>query len=323
MAEKGKDVIDEEDADFIEEKLRDYIGTIDENLNKYESFKEDKDKVQAHFDALFRTFVELREYLAEIIFWLPSYTQQVFQKQIDSLHIRLNKEKDVAIPKSKFSFKRNKKAKTDKVKEESKIQVQEEVDEFSLIDETKDLVIKQLKGQKRIVLESEYEGKDKIYLTNIGKYFLIFKHQIFIENCDIYLPFIAKALYIKSAYYSRIYVGFVEGATFIISANNCSFNVASHQTRIHKANDCQFYLYAKQGPIIEDCSGGKFGPYMFSYPNKIKHQKESGFEDAKNLYYKVSDFNWFKKEKSPNFDVLDPEEIEALIPVVLENSDFK
>mmetsp|Transcript_29945 Transcript_29945/g.26505 ORF Transcript_29945/g.26505 Transcript_29945/m.26505 type:complete len:291 (-) Transcript_29945:170-1042(-) len=260
--EKDKDVIEEEDADFIQSKLKAYITKINEDLPKYEDLKKDKKAVEAHFDELFKVFIELRDYLANILFCLPSYTQQSFQKEVDALHETLNKEKDKAIPKSKFSFKM-KKGKAKKPKEEKKeeIQDEEENDEdiFSLIDENTDLVIKNQKGIRRIVLESEYIGKDKAYLINI-------------ENCDIYLPFVMKALYIKNVNNSRIYAGYVMGSTFFNSTNKCSYHVASHQSRIHKANNCNFYLYAKQGPIIEDCSELAFAPYRFRYPDSLKHE---------------------------------------------------
>lgn len=279
---------------------------------KYEQLGGDKSKIEAHFDDLFKIFNELREYLAMIIFWLPSYTQQVFQKQVDSLHIKLNKEKEKAIPKSKFSFnKSKKKGKTEKPKEDAKLpQAEEEADEFALIDESKDLIVRQQKGIKRIVLESEYEGKDKVYLLNI-------------ENCDIYLPFVMKALYIKNVYHSRIYVGFVEGASFFISTNNSSYHVWTHQTRIHKATNCSFFLHAKQGPIIEDSTNVKFGPYMFDYPNRSLHEESCGFKHTLNVYHKVSDFNWFKKEQSPNFSVMTQDDVDAMTKIVLEKSDFK
>lgn len=277
----------------------------------YEQLNGDKAAIEKHFEDLFAVFKELRDYLANIIFCLPSYTQQLFQREVDALHQKLNKEKDKAIPKSKFSFKnKSKKTKEKKPEEEKKIEAEEEVDVFTLIDEDKDLVIRQQKGLKRIVLESEYEGKDKVYLINI-------------ENCDIYLPFVMKALYIKNAYNSRIYAGYVQGSSFFNSTNKCTYHVATHQTRIHKANNCSFFLLAKQGPIIEDCSSLKFGPYMFSYPNSGKHEVAAGYLNAKSMYNKVTDFKWLKKEKSPNFDIITDEELEGMTPIVLEKSDIQ
>ena len=113
------------------------------------------------------------------------------------------------------------------------------------------------------------------------------------------------------------------GSTFFNSTNKCSYHVASHQTRIHKTNNCEFYLFAKQGPIIEHCSDLKFGPYKFRYPDSIKHETLGGFYNVPNLYHKVTDFRWIKKEQSPNFSVLSHEEADSLIDIVLEKSDFK
>jgi len=83
--------------------------------------------------------------------------------------------------KKKLKKPKEEKKETEDVEEED---ADQDVDIFAMIDEEKDLVIKNQKGVRRIVLESEYMGKDKAYLINI-------------ENCDIYLPFVMKALYIK------------------------------------------------------------------------------------------------------------------------------
>jgi len=247
--------------------------------------------------------------LATIIFCLPSYTQQVFQKEVDSLHVKLNKEKDKAIPKSKFSFKmKNKKPK--EKKEEEKVEAEVETDIFDLIDDKTDFVVKQRTGEKLVFSENEYEGKDKVYLINI-------------EDCDIYLPFSMKALYIKNTVNSRVYAGYVEGASFFNSTENSTYHVASHQTRIHWAKNCDFYIFAKQGPIIEDCSSVRFGPYMFKYPNSSKHEQKSGFANSKNMYFKVTDFKWLKKDKSPNYDIISEEELKDKTDIVLEEGDFK
>ena len=278
-------------------------------MPKYADFKEDSAAVEKHFDTLFATLKELRDYLANILYVLPTYTRKVFQKEVDSLHTELNKEKEKALPKSKFSFKiKSKKEKTKKA-EEIKVIEEEEVDEFKFIDDTKDLVLKQIKNKKRIVLESEYEGKDKVYLINI-------------ENSDIYLPFIMKALYIKNVYNSRIYGGYVLGASFFDLTNKSTYHIWSHQVRIHKANNWDFFLHAKQGPIIEDWSGIRFGYHLFSYPNKGKQLKESGFDGIVNAYKKVSDFKWLKSEKSPNFSIISEEDLALMTVIVLEASDL-
>lgn len=293
--------------------LIDYIEKINTDLPKHEELGGDKKAIEKHFDDTFEVFKELRDYLATIIFCLPSYTQQTYQKTIDSLHITLNKEKDKALPKSKFSFGKKTKDKSkvkEKVEEVKHEQDDEETDVFELIDDTKDFVIKNQKGLRRIVKDSEYVGKDKVYLYNI-------------DNCDIYLPFVMKALYVKNVTNSRIYAGYVMGASFFNSTNKCSYHVASHQIRIHKAYNTDFYLYAKQGPIVEDCSELRFGPYMFKYPDSVKHETYGGFFNVPNLYNKIKDFKWLKKEKSPNFSVLSEEEIQNLTYIVLEKSDLE
>ena len=51
-------------------------------------------------------FKELREYLANYAYTIPSYNLQNYQQQLDQLNELILKEKDAALPKKKFTFAR-------------------------------------------------------------------------------------------------------------------------------------------------------------------------------------------------------------------------
>ena len=99
---------------------------------------------------------------------------------------------------------------------------------------------------------SEYEGKENIIVENIS-------------NCQIYLPFKIKSLYVKNVTNSKIYAGCVSGASFVNQAIDSQFHMCSHQIRIHNSKNTQFHLVAKSNPIIEHCSEMKFGVYNCTY----------------------------------------------------------
>ena len=63
--------------------------------------------------------------------------------------------------------------------------------------------------------EQEYEGKENVIIENL-------------ENCEVYLPFLIKSLYIKNITDCKIFVGSVSGASFINTAKNCEIHLCSH-----------------------------------------------------------------------------------------------
>ena len=223
--------IAEEQIDFIEKKIKDQIQQIQEGIDRIEFLKSNKSELSAHFDTLFSLYKHLREYLANIVFCLPSYTQQQFQSEVDRVHKTLTAQKDKAIPKKRFAFKSKPKKRPgeEKIKPEYATVKEEMKDVQDLMNDEFDLIIRKKKNEILIVDPADYEGKDKVYLENI-------------ENCDIFLPFIIKALFVKNTYYSRIYVGVVLGAAYIETTNKSAYYISAHQVRIHKANEVQFYL---------------------------------------------------------------------------------
>lgn len=88
-------------------------------------------------------------------------------------------------------------------------------DIYDMYSEENDLIIKKKRNETIIVDPAEYEGKDKVQLENI-------------ENCDIFLPFVMKALYIKNTYHSWIYAGYVTGASYIETTNKSHYSISSH-----------------------------------------------------------------------------------------------
>ena len=220
------------------------------------------------------------------------------------VHSALTREKEKALPKQKFSFKNKPKKRPgeEKIKENYETVKEEMKDVQELIDPEIDLVIRKKKNEILKIDPSEYEGKDKIYLENI-------------ENCDIYLPFIIKALFVKNTYHSRIYAGIVLGSSYIETTNKSSYYITSHQVRIHKANEVNFYLQVKNGPIIEDCQKLKFGPNLYEYNDQEKHAEMTDFDDGVNKYRDVKDFKWLKQEQSPNWSLFTDEEIDNMTKV--------
>lgn len=98
---------------------------------------------------------------------------------------------------------------------------------------------------------------------------------------------------------SIIVCGRVEGAAHLTGLKRCVVVVQSRQVRMHESVSCDVYLATASRPIIEDCSGIRFGPLPGTYGGE-------GGEDGQ--WRMVDDFKWLRKEASPNWRVLEPGE---------------
>lgn len=295
----------EQRTDYIEQKVKDQVTQIEQGIERVPDLKGDKKELEHHFDVLFELHKHLREYMT--VLQLPAFTQQKFQNQVEQLQKTLLAEKEKAIPKKRFQFKNKPKTEGKQAKEDkpaAKVQIS------SLIDPEKDLIIRKLRNETMVVDPAQYEGKQNVYIENI-------------ENCDIFLPFIMKALYIKNTYQSRVYTGMVTGGAHIETTNKSTYQIKAHQVRIHKANEVTFQLNVMNSPIIENCTKLKFGPYMFQYPTQVAEEDALGIEPTDNLWDQVRDFQWIKKTPSPNWSKMNEEEIQYLPNVHLPEIEEK
>lgn len=91
----------------------------------------------------------------------------------------------------------------------------------------------------------------------------------------------------------------IDGAVHVTGCIDTSIRVSScHQLRIHDCQKLQCQVQVGSGPILEDSSGVTF-------------VTAPGDETMK----EVKDFNWFRSEPSPNYEVI---EQESLVGVPME-----
>ena len=73
------------------------------------------------------------------------------------------------------------------------------------------------------------------------------------------------------------------------------------------------YLHVTSEPIIEDCTDMRFAPYPYTdiLPADQLGQlfSTSNLNPDVNYYDRVKDFNWLRQQKSPNWRLLEPQEI--------------
>jgi hypothetical protein len=102
-------------------------------------------------------------------------------------------------------------------------------------------------------------------------------------NCKITVPN-TKALFLYNLVNCILELVTVETSVMIRNCKNCVFYYKSTQARIHDSLDLIVYCNTK-GTMIQGCRGIQFGAL-------------DGCE------LKVDDFDWLKKQKSPNFKII-------------------
>jgi len=133
------------------------------------------------------------------------------------------------------------------------------------------LSIKDVYNQSIKKTAEEYHGKENVIIEGL-------------ENCEVYLPFLMKSLYIKNITDCKVFVGAVSGASFVNGAVNCEIHLCSHQIRIHNSERTKFFLIAKSNPIIEHCKNMTFGKYKCTYAAHEEHLREAALYEVKNLW---------------------------------------
>jgi len=99
---------------------------------------------------------------------------------------------------------------------------------------------------------------------------------------------------------SLIMISTIDGAAHLTNLVNCVVVLKCHQFRMHDSRDTDVYLSCSSRPIIENSRGIGFG----EYPAAVR--KMARFDAREEEWYVkglVEDFNWLRKEHSPNWAI--------------------
>ena len=90
------------------------------------------------------------------------------------------------------------------------------------------------------------------------------------------------------------------------NCNNSKISLNAPQVRIHDSFDSNFFINSNS-TIIENCERLKFLKYNFQYFSFKEHFEfsfsPSNFVFQENGWKNITDFNWLKETKSPNFEI--------------------
>jgi hypothetical protein len=97
------------------------------------------------------------------------------------------------------------------------------------------------------------------------------------------------------------------GAVHVTDCHSSVIRCSCYQLRVHDSRDVKFDVWARSGPIIEDCTGIEFsGNYYSGGAREGGGNDDGAVVVGRNMFWDVKDFNWLRAlRKSPNFVVVD------------------
>ncbi|EIE89581.1 hypothetical protein G6F55_012306 [Rhizopus delemar] len=279
-------------SDFWQQFKAEY-SKIDDLLTTSTSLP--KTDLPSHFDTILQKINNLEKRITESLTFIPSYDERQFSMQLKELSERLEKQKTELTPKAKFSFKsRNKKKASSSSTPALK---QPDLKEDELIADNKEELLSEatvlLKDQSNAVLRLSEKMIEKksidILLSNLKQSVII------LDDSDRKIS----AIHIKNIEDCVIFCGSIDGSVLIYGITNSILVVDCHQLRIHDARNLEILMHVTSRPIIEDSTG-------------ISTGKLSSDNNSINYYDQIEDFNWLKKQASPNWKIMDDSRLEQL-----------
>lgn len=124
------------------------------------------------------------------------------------------------------------------------------------------------------------------------------------NNCKVFIkgsPCSLRILNLKNCF---IFCGPVSSSVFISECNNCVFQIACQQSRIHDSTECMVFLHVTSRSVIENSSKLKFGCFSWEYDELGEDFKKSGLDLNTNNWNQVDDFDCLVKP-SPNYTLIE------------------
>eukprot|EP01102_Stenamoeba_stenopodia_P012043 TRINITY_DN3754_c0_g1_i1.p1 TRINITY_DN3754_c0_g1~~TRINITY_DN3754_c0_g1_i1.p1 ORF type:complete len:304 (-),score=64.82 TRINITY_DN3754_c0_g1_i1:18-872(-) len=242
-----------------------------------------------------RTSKEVASRLASV---LPSHSQLQLQQRINNLQREIEARNQQVAPTKKFSFRNREnttKNKTQSVSDGGNTITPSAVTSSSISNSPEESAVSVC---NRIGLETT------ITLSEQLKQPVLFSD---LTDCKITLKgteiqsLIGKRL--KNCQVSLGEGSHVQSSIFLDECMDCVFVMSSQQLRVHNSVRCDFYLYVKSNPIIEESSALRFASFQQCLSSPTNATSTSNSRDD-NKWSQVEDFNWRRAGPSPNWSLL-------------------
>ncbi|KAI8883171.1 TBCC-domain-containing protein [Backusella circina FSU 941] len=246
-----------------------------------------KVELPTYFNTIVQLINDLEKKLTKATEFIPSYDERQYSLQLKELTSTLESKRTELTPKPKFSFKsrnnnNNKKKATATV---IPSQVTETNKEEEYIGGAT-IVFKDRQNQVLKLSDYKREESNKsvdVLLSNLSHCVVL------LEEKEVQVS----ALHIKNVDHCVILGGHIQGSVLMYGLGSSIMAIGCHQLRMHDAHHVDILLHVTSKPIIEDSNHVCFGSYSISEE-----------VDAVNYYDQVEDFNWLKKQASPNWSLM-------------------
>ncbi|KAF6165914.1 hypothetical protein GIB67_012811 [Kingdonia uniflora] len=269
--------------------------SIESQLHLCRNPDSSKPTLKSDLNNISTSITDLERFVAENSYFLPSYEVRASLKTISDLKETLEIANSELLPKKKFSFKNKSVVKKEMSNAEPVVRVCD-----SVVAEKHSVQVRDSLGfrnEEGVVLVKHFGGAKEGDFTLSD-----------LNGCEVRITGCFRALYIHRLKDCRVFVGPVLGSILIEEVEGCLFVLASHQIRIHHAKGTDFYLRVRSRPIVEDCNGVRFAPYVLDYEGIERDLKESSLDEETGNWENVDDFKWLRAVQSPNWSILPEEE---------------
>lgn len=168
---------------------------------------------------------------------------------------KYNEFKEKILPKKKFTFSNKNATKTsieNAIKNEEQHLIKHEINIIENANNKDEIVISNKLNEKIVYSLEDIKDRNSLFLENLN-------------NCEVYILFNFKALYVKEIKNCKLFIGSISGGSHITDCIDSTIYVITHQLRIHKTFNTNFFIIVSSNPIIEDCNGLVFSNLKIKY----------------------------------------------------------
>lgn len=227
---------------------------------------------------------------------LPPYDVQKYRASLKTLASDIAARREQLAPRKKFSFKRRAQPATSIATEATApaggyvaADVPAEVSSSSATGAFNGELIEGLKGSCVKFAPGELNGRD-VSLRDL-------------EDCRVIVLDQVGAVHVHRLRRCEIVIGAVSSSALMHHCHECIFTFAAKQLRLHDSNQVVLHLHTRSSPIIEHCKNIMFAPFDLAWPGleELLQMASLGSPGEDGPWSDVQDFNWLKRQASPNW----------------------
>lgn len=265
---------------------------ITTRLSQCKELSSDKTTFTEHLDDIAQRMQALKKFVADSQLFLTTYDKRVANETLVALQKSFSEKQHELLPKKKFTFKVRRKENESKVCTKMSFDETDKAAPVRVPDPSADCGFVEKDSEELVLLANAVNGKD------VGLHRL--------KNCTIKIYGNPSTVHASDLRDCTVHIGPISTSVFVDDCIKVSFVVACQQLRIHKSDDCKFYVHVSSRSIIEDSRNLKFAPYNWCYDELDKHFCLAGLDRSVNNWKAVDDFNWLAADvPSPNWSVLE------------------